>query len=921
MAGPGFYHDAGASGHGPGRRIQQQHDRLAIATIELTRIGMSVVEPPSSEHLADRSVAASPGHGERPPRDRRRITRPHHPRGTGGGMIKVGYAMSTSRFHLVGISHIDLAWLHDSHEYAEYMESTLVRMLDLLDQHNTFTYTIEQIAHYRALSQRRPDLVARLKGYVEQGRVELIGAMASTADTNGPNGECLVRNLLIGRQWAREHLGAVAETGDLIDTFGVCAQMPQILRQFGMTHLVANRLGGEHKPEIFRARGLDGSEVVVIGGDVHAPDVPRQRVHWRMVRSHDRIDALLDSAATSQANGAQLVVVYDENERVPSIRSAAWLEQLDDARRSQWAYGTFGSFIRALGAESNNSPVLDADLNPAFTGTFGLRPTIRVRNRRIENLLLEAEKAATLAGLNDPAGELEDAWWLMAYVHSHDVYTGSMPSKVYREAMRWLDQVEHTAGTVLDRALGLSRDASADQAEIPVRVFNGLPWARKEIAAVTLPSGWAGVQRVQQDGQAVPFEVVAGQVRFLADAPPVGSSRCVLTAGSAPEPKQPVRVDQAVIENDHLRIECTPSGGIERIVCKRSGQPIVLGAGGLLSVQHDVGAFQIADPIRGELPATAGSIELARPERTPLGQRLVMAGVFPTLAWAGQEHAEAEVAIGLDPASAARRVRGNHLHWRLVLTLLDDVPRLDLAVELDWRGEASRIRLHLPTTVDSSRGIYEIPFGLVHRRPYRVRHTCAGEWPAHRFVAVEDPARGVALINRGAHGVEVMDGDIATTLLRAPAIERTGMRPDDTSSQHGRHRFDFAVVAYAGPSSRPEVIRQAQAVNSPLHAGFIKISSPHALDTSAMSLEPAQCVLAAVKVPLDGPEQEIVVRIYEATGASCTARLRCPGVREAWHCDLLEAKRSTLPHAGGTLEVPMRPFEIKTLRLSLAGPR
>ncbi len=829
--------------------------------------------------------------------------------------------MSRRQFHLLGISHIDLAWLLDSHEYAEFMEATLVRMLDLLDEHDAFTYVIEQVAHYRSLAQRRPDLINRLRQYVQQGRVELIGAMASTADTNGPNGECLVRNLLIGRQWASEHLGAVTVIGDLVDTFGVSAQMPQILNEFDMAHLIANRLGGEYKPEIFRARGLDGSEVLVIGSDAHAPYVPRHRVHWRMVRSHDRIDALLNSAAAAEADGPHLVVVYDENERVPSIRSAAWLDHLGDAEREEWAYGTFGSFIRDLGDASDRWPVLDADLNPAFTGTFGLRPTIRLRNRRIENLLLEAEKAAELVGLDNVAQPLEEAWWLMAYIHSHDVYTGSMPTKVYRETMGWLDQIEHTANTVLDQALGMSPNVSADQGEVEVRVFNGLPWPREDVATVALPRDWSGVRQVEHDGQAVPFEVVDEMVHLLAHAPPVGASRYRLTAGPRPEAKQPVRVDEAVIENEHLRVECTRSGGIERIVCKRSGEPIVIGAGGLLSAQHDVGAFQIADPIRGELPATAGSIDLAKPEVTPLGQRVVMAGAFPTLPWAGQEHAEADVALGLDAAGAPRRVRGNHLHWRLVLTLLNDVPRLDLAIELDWLGEASRIRMHVPTTVNSSQGIYEIPFGLVRRRPYRVRHTCAGEWPAHRFVALEDAHQGVGLINRGAHGVEVIDGDIATTLLRAPAIERTAMRPDDTSSQHGRHRFEFALVAYRGPAARHEVSQQAQAVNVPLHAGFVTHPSPHPADaTMAMRLEPAHCVLSTIKAPHDGASEQLIVRIYETIGTSCTARLHLSGVKSVWASNLQEQKLAPLPCVDDTVEIPMRPFEITTLRVSRPRP-
>lgn len=74
--------------------------------------------------------------------------------------------MSERTYWVIGSTHIDLAWKKDSAEMAELLEVFVVRLLDTLDNHPSFTYVIEQTAHYRKLAQHRPDLIKRLKNYI-----------------------------------------------------------------------------------------------------------------------------------------------------------------------------------------------------------------------------------------------------------------------------------------------------------------------------------------------------------------------------------------------------------------------------------------------------------------------------------------------------------------------------------------------------------------------------------------------------------------------------------------------------------------------------------------------------------------------------------------------------------------------------------
>lgn len=795
------------------------------------------------------------------------------------------------------MTHVDLAWLKDSTEYSEHMESVVVRMLDLMDTVPSFTYVIEQIAHYRRLAERRPDLIRRLKARVQEGRVELAGGMASTLDTNGPNGECFVRNHLLGRSWAEKHLGATVQIGNLIDTFGISAQVPQILQQCGIRYLIANRLGGVSKDEIFIARGLDGSEVLVLGPDGHAPATKRGRIFWRMVRQHRAIDELFKEASGSTANGPHLVFVYDENEHVPSIRSLDRISRYNSDGNGKWAYGTLREFTRELESCNETWRVEDSDLNPVFTGTYGLRPIIRMRNRTAENALLEAEKWAVLSGLKGWRAEIENAWWILAYVQSHDVYTGSLPTKVWRETMEWLDEVDEVGASLSKRALGcrpslVGQEHAANS--VDVRVFNGLPWERNDLCRLELPHGWHGIERVVSGNEELPFFVNSNEVRVLAKTPSVGSCKMVLERGEELIQHHETEVEQCCIENEYIHVSLSATGGIERMLWKNTSEVFSEQCGALLTVQPDDGSFQIEAPTSAELPAAVGTLRLYKPTISEIGQEVIMTGTFPTLPWAGE---------------------GNKLEWRLTLFLQRGKPKVDLKVELDWVGEASRIRLHLPTKIDSSTGIFEVPFGTVKRKPYNVRHTCVAQWPAHRFVAVEDRVGGVGLVNRGTVGAEVSVGCIMTTLLRAPATVRTAMIPDDTSSQHGKHVFDFSLVPYRGSLAESSLIEIAQELNTPLTVGFGTPNSSLPDGESLVLLEPRTCVLSAVKAPEDDAEDEIIVRIYEATGSDTSASLYLRGMRHAWLSDILESRLEPIACERESVLLFLRAHEIVTLRV------
>ena len=261
---------------------------------------------------------------------------------------------------------------------------------------------LEQVAHFRTLAQKRPDLIARLRHYLQEGRLEFAGGLASTLETNGPSGESFVRNQLLGLRFIRETFGVPVRIGYLIDTFGVNAQVPQILRQFNMTRLLANRFGAVQNKDVFVAKGLDGTRVLVAGRDSGAPFVAWERVFFGFVQENKNIKALFDRAAATAGDGPLLVMPYTEYDGIASSYTDRLVTE-HNAREGGWAFATLSQFFDALPGPDAGWPEISADLNAEFTGTFGLRVAIRCLHRRAETSLLGAEKWAAGGALSHRA--------------------------------------------------------------------------------------------------------------------------------------------------------------------------------------------------------------------------------------------------------------------------------------------------------------------------------------------------------------------------------------------------------------------------------------------------------------------------------------------------------------------------------------
>ena len=101
----------------------------------------------------------------------------------------------------VGNSHIDMAWLWPWTETVEVVRDTFTTALELMREYPGFTYAQSSVQDYAWLRDKYPALFEQIRKRVEEGRWELVGGMWVEPDLNMPDGESLVRQLLVGTRF------------------------------------------------------------------------------------------------------------------------------------------------------------------------------------------------------------------------------------------------------------------------------------------------------------------------------------------------------------------------------------------------------------------------------------------------------------------------------------------------------------------------------------------------------------------------------------------------------------------------------------------------------------------------------------------------------------------------------------------------
>ncbi|MGV9564163.1 alpha-mannosidase [Streptomyces sp. NPDC003480] len=764
------------------------------------------------------------------------------------GVLAAPAAPSAHRISAVGHAHIDSAWLWPLRETVRKVARTTSNMTALIEDEPEFVFAMSQAQQWAWVKEHRPEVWARVKKAVAEGRFVPAGGMWVESDTNMPGSEAMARQFVHGKRFFLDEFGIENDEAWLPDTFGFAAGLPQIIKAAGSKWLLTQKISWSRTNRFphhtFLWEGIDGTRIFT-----HFPPVDTYNCSMKgselahAARNFkDKGVARHSLAPTGWGDGGG-------GTTREMVAKAARLRDLEGSARVVWE--TPEQFFTKAEAEYPHPPVWVGELYlELHRATLTSQAKTKQGNRRSEHLLREAElwaaTAAVRTGFPYPYEELDRVWKTVLLHQFHDILPGSSIAWVHREARATYERIAVELTGIIEEA----QRALAGEGTVPL-TFNAAPHVRSGI-----PAGGADTA------------TDAGEV------------------ASEPRPG-----GGFVLDNGLLRVEIDGRGLV-------------------------VSAYDIEAGRESVAPGSAANLLQLHPD-------------FPTMwdAWDVDAFYRNTVTDLLDaeevgPGEDGRSVRivrsFGASRVTQVLSLAPGERRLEIDTEVDWHETEKFLKLAFPLDVHAERYASETQFGHFFRPTNTNTSWEAAKFEAcnHRFVHLEEPGWGVAVVNDSTYGHDVTrtvrETDSGTTTTVRVSLLRAPRFPDPETDQ-GVHRFRHALVPGA---TIGDAVREGWRINLPER----RLSGGRAVAPLVRVAEDA-VVLTAVKLADDG-SGDIVVRFHESRGGRTRATLTADfDMAAVTATDLLERPLAGAPapdREGNRVMLRLRPFELVTLRLKRA---
>ena len=489
----------------------------------------------------------------------------------------------------VGNSHIDMAWLWPWTETVKVVRNTFQSVLDLMREYPDFKFTMPSARTYEWMQEKYPDMFEQIKQRVKEGRWEVIGGMWVEPDLNMPDGESLVRQILVGKRYFQKNFGADIKIGWNPDSFGYNWQLPQIYKKSGIDYFVTSKLlwatdYTKFPYRLFWWEAPDGSRLLTYFPHEYANDFDPEQI------TKDFSSYALSIYGPKLTESPQMLYLYGIGDHGggPTRTMLDSADRLRDASTvfPKIDFSTAKDFFADLNQELPNLKVptwKDELYFEYHRGVYTSQADTKQRIRHDEELMLDAEKYSSLASLFGrpyAQDQFEFAWKNLLFDHFHDVMPGSGIAVNYLDAKRNLEDVALSAQLITNSALDeILAHINTQGDGVPVVVFNSLSWTRTEVIEVDvqLPGPTRQIEVADGSGhriesQLLSLDVATNRARILvlSNVPPLGyktyfvrPAKDVSNVDEVPAspPARRVRASGDAMENGLVRVKVDPQTG------------------------------------------------------------------------------------------------------------------------------------------------------------------------------------------------------------------------------------------------------------------------------------------------------------------------------------------------------------------------
>jgi len=823
------------------------------------------------------------------------------------------------QFHvrIVGNSHVDMAWLWPWTETVEVVRNTFQSVLDLMREYPDFKFTMSSARTYEWMQEKYPDLFKQIEQRVKEGRWEVIGGMWVEPDLNMPDGESLVRQILVGKRYFQKNFGVDVKIGWNPDSFGYNYQLPQIYKKSGMDYFVTQKLMWAHEFTTFPYKYFwwqapDGSRLLTYFPHDYADGIDAEPMGSQIATW---MPSIYGKTIPDKPEMMHLYGVGDHGGGPTRIM----LDHADQLRSPDAVFPKLEfSFARNFFSDMEKKlpnmqvPTWDGELYFQYhRGVFTTQAETKRRIRRAEELVLNSEKFSSLAllyGHAYPQEGMERNWKNLLFDHFHDIMPGSGIAVNYLDAKRNLENVDRIADDfTMDSLREIAAHVNTQGNGIPVMIFNSLSWPRTDVTEVEvqLPEPARQIEVVDSAGKPAEAQLLSldpetHRARFLllTNTPSLGyQTYFVRAATGAPPVHSLLKATADTLENEFLRVKVDPQTGcMTSLFDKRSGTE------SLAPAETDTG---------GPKTSTCGNLLQTFVDKPQKWDAWNIDADFEKQHWDLDKADEVKL-IASGPLRAVIEVKNHFQNSTFVrdIILYAGVPRVDVKMQTEWHEKHILLKVAFPVSAHSDKATYEIPFGSVERPT--TRNTPAEqaqfEVPAQRWADISDSKHGFSLLNDCKYGYDAKGNVLRLSLLRSPEWP-------DPHADEGHHEFTYSLYPHGGGWKDALTIRRGYELNYKLISlPFGKHQGTLAAKHSFLQAQPDNVIVTAVKKAED--DNALVFRFYEWAGKDGEVKLQLPpGAQSASETDLMERPIANLPVENAAVTLRTKPYEIKTIKV------
>ena len=624
-------------------------------------------------------------------------------------VLGVSNGPSAHMITATGHAHLDTAWLWPIRETRRKAVRTFANAVDLLTKNPDAVYCHSQAQHYAWVAEDAPDIFARVKELVKDGRWEVIGGMWVETDLNLPSGESLLRQLAQGQRAFREWFGVTCSGAFLPDDFGYPGSLPQIVSHGECNWFFTQKLSWNETNKFphntFWWEGIDGTKVFTHFSPVdtyNAIMTPSQlRFAEQNYKDHAGSSHSLVLYGHGDGGGGPTQTMIDrgrlasDRENVPRVTFCTVAGFFE---KSQKEYGaTAPRWVGEMYFEKHR-------------GTYSTQVGTKQGNRSSERLLHELELWSALARVRPPA--LDELWQHVLTQQFHDIIPGSSIAWVHDDAEAIHAEVASNIEALLVRVIPV---ASGD-----THILNPAPVALYAVVDIDATPMWA---EAESFGAALPAATLPADVASVSvstDDDSLTVSNDIITVTFS--------ADGALTHFSNGHRDLIPDSAQARFVMRQD-----------TPAEYDAWDIDATDANAPSSPllATAPPVIV---ESTPL---------------------RSTIECGFATDASRFTVR---------FSLRAGSSQLDVSVDADWHEQERRLQWVLPTDLRALHAVCGTQFGHVTRARHANTSWDVARFEvcAHRYVAVSEPSFGAAILADGPRGYDIRGDELQLTVLRSP---------------------------------------------------------------------------------------------------------------------------------------------------------